>query len=171
MYQGSRTPSFNKVRGGIKAKQYGSGFEDVFDKLCKFQGVAISRIPDGCKQIGPNPRRDLIRVTSPFDWVLTYQGKTVLVDTKTMDSSLFSNSLIKQHQVDEMLAHERSGGKGGYVIWLRESGHVFYLDARFLAELMRTRGSFNETHPSAVQLGKDYNFDVRKIFGEDLPTP
>jgi penicillin-binding protein-related factor A (putative recombinase) len=156
--------SLNRVRGGVKAREFGNGFEGVFEKLCRLQGIAITEIPDGCKQIGPNPRTDIIRVKSPFDWVLTFRGKTVLVDTKTIESHLFSNSQIKKHQVEPMASHEMSGGKAGYVVWLREPGQVFFLSATALVIQMQTRGSFSETHPESILLGKSYDFDIRKIF-------
>jgi penicillin-binding protein-related factor A (putative recombinase) len=162
-------PSIKRIRGGIKAKQMGGGFEDLFQKVCKLQGIAITDIPDGCRRIGPG-HRDIIPVKSPFDWIITYQGQTALLDTKTIESGNFACSLIKEHQVDEMYAHERSGGKGGYVIWIRNSGHVFFISATTLNELMRTRGSFCETHPKAILLGSSFSFDVTKIFSDQHLT-
>ena len=159
----AKLASLNRVRGGIKARQFGGGFEGIFEKICRLQGITITEIPDGCIQKGPSPR-DVVRVKSPFDWVLTYKGKTALVDTKTIDAHSFTNSQIKPHQAEPLAAHEIAGGKGGYVVWLRETGHVFFLGGTALVILMQSRGSFNEKHPEAILLGKSYDFDARKIF-------
>lgn len=165
---GRALPSLKKIRGGIRAKEIGAGFEDLFEKFCQQQGVAITSIPDGCKQIGPNPRRDLIRVKTPWDWVATYRGQTALLDTKTVEGKSFPCSLITDHQVQALIEHERKGGLGGYVIWLRSTGAVFFIRAQTLFELSLVPGSFCETHPDAIFLGSGYDFDIRRIFSDGL---
>jgi penicillin-binding protein-related factor A (putative recombinase) len=153
----------NRVKGGIRANQSGAAFEDIFSRICRMQGISVTRIPNGCRRVGPGPR-DIVQIKSPFDWILTYMGRTAVIDTKTVNARAFNSGLIKNHQVKELYAHESAGAKGGYVIWLRESNKVFYLGAKVLTRFQITGGMFNEQHPEAVYLGDTFNFDVRKVF-------
>lgn len=145
---------------GGKSKAFGNMFEDMFQQNCRSNGVAITRIPDGCRQAG----KHIIRVKTPWDWVLTYKHKTALIDTKTVNSDVFNCSLITEHQVRELHQHERLGAVAGYVIWLRESNRVFFIPAGALANEMKRVGSFSDAHPQAIYLGTQM-FDVRPIFG------
>lgn len=141
---------------GLAAKRQGSAFEEVFQRACQRSGVAVTRIPDGCKRVGP---KRLIQVKSPFDWILTYQGKTVVIDTKSTANASFSNSGIDGHQVQEMLKHT-----GGYVVWLRLENQVIFVPATRLATLYGVRGSIGWRDAHCVPLGPCGNMDVRKIF-------
>jgi hypothetical protein len=139
----------------------GKSFEDIFKKSCLLSAVACTRIPDGCRDLG----HTLIRVKTPWDFVLTCESKTALIDTKTTYSGSFPHSLLKEkeHQVQALYAHERAGAIAGYVIWFRSAHKVAFFPAFALMDALDKRGSFTPDHPFAVPMGSDM-FDVRTIF-------
>lgn len=125
--------------------------------------MAVTRMPDGCKVLRDNK---LIRVKTPFDWILSHQGRTALIDTKTCTTSSFPNSKIETHQVTDMLCHEQNGIMAGYVIWFRESDGVIFVPASTLCELIKRRGSIPENHPKAIHLGTVRSqLNAKLIFG------
>lgn len=151
--------------GGAKSQAFGSLFESVFLKACRSNGVAVTRIPDGCRQFG----KKIIRIPTPWDWVITFEGKSALIDTKTVQGDSFPISAITGHQVSELSRHGDCGAIAGYVVWFRNEGNVVFLPADILmqAVIKNKRGSFSKTHSSAISLGslKLYlEFDIRKIF-------
>lgn len=148
---------------GGKSQAFGSLFETIFLKTCRSQGVAITRIPDGCRQVG----KRIIRVKTPWDWVVSYQNRTALIDTKTVNADVFIHSAITEHQVNELFNHERSGALAGYVIWLRLTNRVFFMPAYALMQALQAGGSFSESHVHATYLGTNH-FDIRPIFKEPL---
>lgn len=151
---------------GQKAQSNGALFEKMFETHCHRVGVVATRMPDGCKQVGPK----IIRVKTPWDWIVSLNGKTALIDTKTCLDAGFRHSSIQDHQVSEMLAHEMTGVLAGYVIWLRKSDMVIFLPATELCELMRFKGSVTEKHPRAIILGDARAMDPKKLFTEK-PRP
>lgn len=140
---------------GKKAKKVGKDFESLFETICAGVGVACTRVPDGCKQVGVDRlfRPRLIRVKSPFDWIISHKGRTALLDTKTVNDKNFGFSGIDPDQVRELLKHEQASSIGGYVIWLRESQKVVFIPASILADKIGQRGSFKDTDPGVVVLG------------------
>ena len=58
---------FKRSQSGAKAQAFGKLFEQMFETMCKKNAIAVTRVPDGCKQVAPNK---LIRVTTPFDWII-----------------------------------------------------------------------------------------------------
>src|ERR1700677_1848263 len=149
--------SLARSRQGANAKAFGSLFEKLFLTTCRGNGIAVTKIPDGCKQVG---RGGVIRVRTPWDWILTYNSRTAFIDTKTTHDAQFACSAIVEHQVLELSSHERAGALAGYVIWLRQTNRVFFMPASRLLFLMQAGGSFNEAHSAAIFLGTD-QFDVR----------
>ena len=124
--------------------------------------MAITRFPDGCKVLRGNK---IIRIKTPFDWVLTFGGVTALIDTKTTNLDSFPHSKIEAHQVAEMLAHSQSGAKAGYVIWFRKTDDLFFLSALTLSQLLNKRGSIKCKDEISNYLGKSKDFKAKMIFG------
>lgn len=151
---------FRRLQGS-KAYHFGQLFEQMFHSMCKRNGVACTRFPDGCRQAGSTR---LIRVKTPFDWIITRSGKTALIDTKTSDQLTFPHSKITSHQISEMIHHELSGGLAGYVIWLRKSDSVIFVPALELSELARAPGSIQPHQMKVKLLGTGAYFDTRLIF-------
>lgn len=147
----------------VKPQAIGATFESMFLMTARANRIAITKIPDSCRSVGKN---QIIRVKSPWDWILTYNRKTAFIDTKTTRGSSFPCSKICEHQVNELIQHEYAGASAGYVIWLRSTNRVFFMSAKNLAGLMDLGGSFSEIHQESVFLGTNI-FDVRRIFRPD----
>lgn len=146
---------------GARAKHNGEIFEQFFERRAYTQGFSITRMPDGCRQVGA---RKLLRVPTPFDWILSYYGKTALLDTKTIATDAFPNSLIKIHQVEEMMKHHANGLITGYVVHTRKNNAVFYVPTPLLLSVINTRGSISSSHPNCTALGTLQNLDLKTLF-------
>lgn len=145
---------------GSNAK-IGRSFETIFERLVQSQRIAITRIPDGCRRVG---KVSLIQMPTPWDWVLSYNGKTALIDTKTTLGT-FPHSKITDHQIKAMIEHVVHGAKAGYVIWFRQTDHIVFIAASLLLQCSLTRGSVNFQTPGCKILGNNLmNTDLRKLF-------
>lgn len=155
--------------GGSKSQAFGSLFETVFMKACQsLSDIAVTRIPDGCRQF----RTSIVRVPSPWDWVITHKGQTALLDTKTVQGDSFPISAVTRHQIEELSNHGHRGAISGYIVWLRKQGEVIFLPSDVLmhAVIKNQRGSFSKSHESAILLGSltvCVEFDIRKIFTKE----
>lgn len=114
-------------------------------------GIRVTRLPDGCKQIGPGK---LIRVRSPFDWILSFKGKTALLDTKTISGKTFPYSAIDDFQAHILYAHEMEGAIAGYVVEIRGENRIIFLKASQLMSKLGQRGSFKPE--DGLDLGTDF---------------
>lgn len=149
------------VMGRVQ-KSFGDTFEQLFFLICnRTSGLAITRFPDGCRVVGQNK---LVRVKTPWDWVLSYNGRTALIDTKTTEGNSFPNSKIESHQIEEMVSHSVAGTNStGYVIWFRKPDGVYFASSTLLNNLLNVRGSVK---PDMLQfLGKSSTFKPQNIFG------
>lgn len=149
------------VTAGRKAKHNGMAFEAVFQNACDRIRATCTRIPDGCKQIGQNR---LIRVKSPFDFVVTHLNRTAIIDTKTLDSKAFPHSAIDPHQSITLAKHQAAGAISGYVVYLRETSEVIFIPGALLKEKYGTRGSIGPETPGIVSLDKIEKMDIGKLF-------
>lgn len=136
--------------GGLKAKNNGRIFENIFEEGCRSVGLACTRFPDGCKRLG---LKKLMQIPTPWDYIVTNDGVSAMLDTKSVAEAAFSHSNIKEHQVKEMLSHTLRGAVGGYVIWLRKPARVIFVPARVLWARMGERGSIKENDPGVISLG------------------
>lgn len=146
--------------GGLKAKRNGQAFEARFMASCQIYGVCATRIPDGCRRVGA---RQLIPVKSPFDFVLSYLGRSAMIDTKSYVDRM-PHSDINPDQVRAMLGHEAQGALAGYVIYLRESDVMLFTPATALREKLKVRGSIGIDDLMSVPLGAPGEFKPRLIF-------
>lgn len=158
--------AYRKSQSGKKARAFGDLFEDMFQTMCQKTGVAITRFPNGCRSIGGN---HVVQIKTPFDWIVTHNGMSAMIDTKTSEELAFGHSKIKNHQIQEMIKHEMAGAKAGYVIWLRKSDSVVYVPATDLERVARTRGSIQFGQNHVRLLGNASYFDIRVIFRKDAP--
>lgn len=153
-------PSFTKRLAGKRAQQNGAQFEALFQAACARQAIIATRIPDGCKQTS----RGVIRIQTPFDWVLSYQGRAALIDTKTMQDKSFANSKINPAQALALVRHDVEGTKAGYVVWLRETDEFIYIPAKILCQAMMERGSTSSKTPGVKLLGINPLVELKAIF-------
>lgn len=108
----------------------------------------------------------MIRVKSPFDWILTYQGRSAVIDTKTTEHDAFWRADIIEHQVEELLIHEQAGGVGGYIVWNRKSDLILFIPASLLeaAHQKKVDTPLNREHPQVKYLGTSQKFNLAKLF-------
>lgn len=153
--------------GGKKSQAFGNLFESVFVTVCHKNGVAVTRVPDGCRQF----RKQIIRVKSPWDFVLTYASRSAFIDTKTAQGSTFTYSSIVPHQVRELSRHARCGAISGYLVWTRKNGSVFFIPSSLLASALdgqlTQQRSFDSGSPGVLFLGEanqEITVDLKKLF-------
>lgn len=143
----------------MKQVKIGASFEGKFKTLCDLASIIATRMPDGCRVVGMNK---LIRVKTPWDWILSYQSKTALIDTKTTEEKTFRHSLIESHQVCEMMRHSEAGVVAGYVVEFRELNKIVFYSCAQLYPLMNVRGSL--TPEQGVALNNNSLFFIEKLF-------
>jgi penicillin-binding protein-related factor A (putative recombinase) len=149
----------------MKAKKFGELFEGMFQANCTRLSVIATRFPDGCKTLGANR---VIRVATPFDWILTYQGTSAFIDTKATAGGTFPYSKIVEHQIVDMNRHATQGAQAGYCVWLRSKDVVIFIPVALLlkAHDARLDGSFDTESPGVKLLGFSFSWDVRLIFAK-----
>ena len=122
--------------GGLKAKQFGSAFEELFTVACNRSGMSCVRIPDGCRQYYDkrSGRLALTRVQSPFDFLIARDGLAAVLDTKTVDAESFKFSDIVEHQLKSLLSVGHSLN-AGYLVWFRPLNLVVWYSCFRLAKV------------------------------------
>lgn len=147
---------------GAKAKRAGDQFEALFFSAARLSGIAITRINDGCRTLG---RNRLIRVKQPWDWVLTFQGMTALIDTKTTNAAAFPCSKIDGNQLRELTRHAAQGAIAGYVVWTRATHELFFVPAGLLTmKALLPRGSIQAKEPGVISLGHAMRPMLQNLF-------
>lgn len=121
----------NKARGS-RNKRSGTAFENLFYNECRRQKINIIRFPDGCKTIGTTFGFRLVRVKTPFDFILSLPGKCVFVDTKSCSGNNFNHSDIEEHQAVELLGLHADGHRSGYVVYFNKHKKVIFYNANQL---------------------------------------
>lgn len=149
-----------RKRSASKAQAFGALFESMFETFCKKSQVAVTRFPNGCKRLSPTK---LLPMKTPCDWIISYDSKTALIDTKTCETS-FPHSHILPHQVNEMEHHEIAGAFAGYVIWYRTKDQIFFVPASTLNTLRQTRGSIDPNFRGGIYIGSGSYADPRLLF-------
>lgn len=116
----------------MKAFHAGKQFEQIFSHVASNAGLTVVRIPDGCRVVG---RNKLIRVKSPFDYILAKPGKVAFIDTKTFAANrcaINNPKLFEPHQIGTLSRFCELGIQSGFLIWFRKSDELGFIDADFL---------------------------------------
>lgn len=152
-----------RVAQGRRAQRGGEQFENEFRSACARSGVHALRFPNGCKTVRALKGIRLIRVLTPFDWILSFNRTSGYIDTKTTAEKGFPHAKIEDHQLVEMLALEREGHRAGYVVHFTSlpAGPIVFFTATILFGL-KPRSSLKVE--DGVILGREYSFDPRLIF-------
>lgn len=159
------TQHLKRRMAGYQAKRMGEQFERTF--AAASCAVAITRMPDGCKTVGP---KRLVRVPTAFDWILTWRGRTAFVDTKTTHEKLFPAQKIKEHQLTELLKHHNQGALSGYVVQYTEHDKVVFIPAPLLLRCYQTRKGLPADEYGTTQLGTMRSFYPELIFNPREPS-
>lgn len=157
---------------GKQAFDNGKAFEHILEDAANRKFMGCTRVPNSCRRVSA---KKLIQIKSPFDFLLSYRGKTALVDAKSTGSDTFNNSAICQHQLDEFQKHHINSVLTGYVVYLRNDDLVYFIPYSLLSEATRgLRGSIRPDYPGCIYLGNQLTMDLRLIFGHgsriSLPT-
>jgi Holliday junction resolvase len=149
----SGTADPKRVALGREAKRLGKEFEKRLEEVANLQGVSCVRLPDGCRQLG----KKIIRVKSPFDFILGFRLRAGFIDTKSTKERSLSIRAMPPHQVKAMLSLSRDS-RAGFLIAFR-----FYDTVRFFPIIEASkRGKMR--YDEGLDLGSLKDFDLKKIF-------
>lgn len=161
-------PSINRHRAGRVAQKIGQTFEIILANMSRSQGICCIRIPDGCRQVRGARGYQLLRVATPFDYVLMLKNKTVILDTKTTEGSTFTHSAIKSHQLSELLKCQPHVHRSGYLVWHRDVDQVAFYPAHLLS-VLKHRQSLSVM--DGLNLGSLSKMDITRLFTDLIPRP
>lgn len=151
----------NQFRGKL-AKAQGLQFEKILEFNAKCQDILFVRMPDGCKTVS---RTRIIRVRTPFDYVLVYNGISVFIDCKSFDSDRITHSQLVDHQIDSLKQINEKGCTSGYLVWFRKENAVCFAPISRLSRL--TPGQ--SLHGSeTIYLGSIEEFYLGRLFSYHL---
>lgn len=148
--------TMNRRIAGAKAKRNGQIFENLIQVMSNRYGFHCVRIPDGCKQL----RGMIIRVATPFDFILAKKGKTIFLDAKSTKESTFSKSKMKRHQVEFLLPFEKNQTFAGYLVLFQKENQVVFFSASQLAAIKRGQAI---SISDGVKLGSMYDFNFAHL--------
>lgn len=140
---------------GLKAKRNGDNFEALFEARCRMYDVHYEKVPNGCKQVAPNR---VIRVRTPFDYILAFEGKSAVVDLKSCEARSFGFSKIVPHQL-QALKNLSIGMIAGYVVKNPEG--VFYVPFQIL---QNCKSGTSIELGLCEKLGEEFKFNPSLIF-------
>lgn len=147
--------NYSRSFAGLRAKRNGDNFETLFESRCRMYNVHYERVPNGCKQVAPNK---VIRVRTPFDYILAFDGKSAVVDLKSCEARSFGFSKIVPHQL-QALKNLSVGMIAGYIV--NNLDGVFFVPVQML--LSCSAGSGIDLR-QCESLGKEIKFNPSLIF-------
>ncbi len=133
----------------------GKRFESLLDFKARQENAELVRIPDGCRVVGFGARPKLVRVKSPFDFILCHDLGTVYFDAKSYDKKTFSYSDVNQNQVKNLFRIEQKNRNAGYLVFFRELNSIRFIPAGHLKAL-KPRSSLDAS--SYADLGTEQTF-------------
>lgn len=143
---------------GKKAQRSGASFEMTILGSAYQKGLGALRIPDGCKQLTGGR---IIRVKSPFDFVIFDGPLMLFCDAKSVSSTNFNKSMVNEDQVRELLKFEKQGHAAGYIVYYKARNEVYFYTATQLASL-KERESLKPNE--GLPLGSLFEIDLARIF-------
>ena len=126
----------NKQFAGHLARDAGNSFEDFFTKRCTVDKIRAVRIPNAGRKIKTRTGFKVKLAKSPFDFLITHEGRSACVDTKTTMGKTFAHSMVVTHQL-KWLQFTGPSIPSGYVIWFREPNQVVFFDHLILGNLKK----------------------------------
>lgn len=151
-----------KKRAGQIAKKKGEHFEMFIEHNAHVQKLFPIRIPDGCKVTKANQGIRLVRVQTPFDFILIGHHLSIFIDTKTTEGSTFPYSQIKLHQLQNLLEASKAG-PAGYLVNFETIKAVVFFSAHKL-DSVKKQSSLKPA--DGLFLGSTSDFNL-KLIAED----
>lgn len=155
---------YARARSGHRARQIGQIFENMIQLWASRAGVSCIRLPDGCRGTRTGKGLTLLRVRTPFDFCLFWNGLGIVLDAKTVEGSTFPHSAITHHQVIS-LSECRHARRAGYLVWYRASDTIAFHSATQLY-MLRPRESL--VPGQGLVIGSSQRLDLERLFA-DLP--
>lgn len=119
------------------SQKIGLQFEKEFKSLCGIQGITCIRIPDGSKIVSNRlsvKKYYQVKIKSPFDFLLTKDGKVCVLDCKSTSQKRFSYSKININQLTNLIQCSQSIC-AGYLVKFKHLEYYIFYDANTLANL------------------------------------
>lgn len=153
---------------GKQAHDTGVIFENILHRSALVYGYAVVDIPDGCRQLGANR---LIRVPTPFDYVLTKSPReTIFCDAKCTRERHFPVGLIKPHQAEELFKLQKIGHVAGYIVNFLMQDATYFFEAHKLKEALLNRKSLRTEN--GYHIGDNGRVRLDLLFTEpSRPSP
>lgn len=148
------TPSIKQRVIGKKAQSQGLLYERILQLNARAQGIAWLRIPDGCIQ----KKRIIVRVKSPFDWILKWDDKIAFVDTKSTIQDRIRYSDLPEHQIRALKLLTTKHAKAGFLVFYSSYGCASFFDVRDLSP------GTSMAYTEGKQLGTSKNPRLTEIF-------
>jgi len=161
-------PTYARARAGRIAQKVGGQFEIILASRARSAGIECIRIPDGCKMVRGSKGYSLKRVPTPFDYVMLYNNKTIVLDAKTVEGKSFTYSSIITHQLQSLSRCEHHVHRSGYIVWHRDIDALAFYSATLLRNL-RPRDSLNIK--DGIDLGSLSKSNLARLFEQISPRP
>lgn len=148
----------NRIKGA-RNRASGTGFEILIKANAERSGWTCTRIPNGCRWIGPGK---IVAEKTPFDFVITKRGRAVFFDAKSIVANKFTHSMVDLNQVHALQPIGEDLFPAGYIVWFRKAKKVGFIPVLDLVSLKpRCSISLNQT----IILGdSDQRIEFDRIF-------
>lgn len=145
---------------GLIANRKGARFEQFFINSAKICGFKPIPIPDGCETVRDRAGKlKLLRVQTPFDFILIGKNQAIFLDTKVTQGSTFPHSAIKHHQL-RFLEDCSEAGPSGYLVFFEKTNEVVFFSSDKLSGC--TKGQSLKPKDGLV-LGSLHSWNPNKI--------
>jgi penicillin-binding protein-related factor A (putative recombinase) len=158
-------PTLRKIRAGLNAKNWGRAFEQDITLAGRKANLAVIRIPDGCETRRTPKGQIIVRVRSPFDYVILKDTTAIVFDAKTTQKNSFSKSDVTEHQIQSLHYCNDHALQSGYLIWFRTLDEVAFFTVEQLKDLPRGK-SLKPT--DGYILGRSGAINLDALFSVDL---
>lgn len=153
-------PTNKRAIAGKVAQKKGQRFETFIKNSCSAYNFYPIQVPDGCDTVRDRTGSlKLLRVQTPFDFILIGNQQAIFLDTKTTQDKTFSHSKIKHHQLKSLLEASKAG-PAGYLVNFESERLVVFFPAQVLEQL-RPRQSLKPA--DGLILGAPETWNPRKI--------
>lgn len=153
----------NQRRGWL-AKKDGEEWEKIIFKSAQMQGILPIIMPLGARRIGIHK---LVQIKTPFDMILIFEGRSVYIDAKSLDSDRITYSQLTPHQVNTLAAIEEKGCTAGYLIFFRPENAVCFVRGLELQTIQQGESLHGK---DMVYLGGLEDFSLGRLFSLHLET-
>lgn len=103
----------------------------------------------------------MLRVATPFDYILSAPGRAGFFDTKSTGADAFGYAMVTAHQLSALLELEGRGHVAGYVVLYQRLNIVAFFSASQL-NVLQPRQSLRPEQ--GLVLGSLLSLDLNRLF-------